>query len=118
MRIPDEGLKELLDYTLTPLDPMVREAMVRNIYLTGGNCKLPGFKERLEVEIRKLLPCGSLFHVNISEDPVGDTWRGMALYSRHQVFKRNSISLEEFQENGLDRSNEMFNQTWKKIEWK
>ncbi len=34
----------------------MKKKYFRNIVLTGGNVKFPGFKERLEQEIRALAP--------------------------------------------------------------
>lgn len=55
----------------------VTQKMAQNIWITGGNAKIPGLKERLITDLRSLLPADTQVNVNISDDPSLDAWRGM-----------------------------------------
>ncbi|CAH0562104.1 unnamed protein product [Brassicogethes aeneus] len=92
---------------LCPLE--YQRALARHILIIGGNCKFPGFKERLFKELRSLLP--HLWHVNIyqPEDPILYTWQsGSALLSYPNI-KSLLVSKKEYDELGSALIQQRFN---------
>jgi actin-related protein 6 len=48
--------------------------MYHNVLLVGGNAKIPGYKERVEMELRKLAPVNYVVRVFLPDDPVSYAW--------------------------------------------
>ena len=46
-----------------------RRILYRNIILSGGPCCIPGLPERLEIDLRRLLPEGSSIEVRVNRAP-------------------------------------------------
>ena len=53
------GIHQQIRNTLYRADPELRPLLGSNIVLSGGNTMFPGFKERLENELKNLIPCPS-----------------------------------------------------------
>ena len=50
------GIHKLIFKAIQSTSMDLRREMARNIYLCGGMSRIPGLKERLELELKKLLP--------------------------------------------------------------
>uniref|UniRef100_A0A3P8WW16 Actin-related protein 5 n=1 Tax=Cynoglossus semilaevis TaxID=244447 RepID=A0A3P8WW16_CYNSE len=70
------GLMETLQYVLARYTPEQQEALVSNIFLTGGNMQYPGVKERLERELLAVRPFQSQFKVTLASQPALGSWFG------------------------------------------
>ncbi|XP_026222598.1 actin-related protein 5 [Anabas testudineus] len=70
------GLMETLQYVLARYTPEQQEALVGNVFLTGGNMQYPGMKERVERELLAMRPFQSHFKVNMASQPALDAWCG------------------------------------------
>lgn len=70
------GLAEAIVQSIEACDPIYRAAMYHNIVLTGGNVKMPNFKERLETELRSIAPINYKIRIFLPQDPVGFAFRG------------------------------------------
>ncbi|XP_028308280.1 actin-related protein 5 [Gouania willdenowi] len=70
------GLMETLQYVLARYTPEQQEALVSNIFLTGGNMQYQGMKQRVERELLAIRPFQSHFKVNIASQPSLDSWFG------------------------------------------
>uniref|UniRef100_A0A3Q0T6B0 Actin-related protein 5 n=1 Tax=Amphilophus citrinellus TaxID=61819 RepID=A0A3Q0T6B0_AMPCI len=70
------GLMETLQYVLARYTPEQQEALVSNIFLTGGNMRYPGMKERVERELLAMRPFQSHFKVTMASSPALDAWYG------------------------------------------
>ncbi len=70
------GLAEAIVQSIEACDPVYHAAMYHNIVLTGGNIKLPNFKERLEVELRSIAPINYKIRVYIPDDPITFAFQG------------------------------------------
>ncbi|KAI9760128.1 MAG: hypothetical protein M4579_001848 [Chaenotheca gracillima] len=55
-----------------------RDALLRDVFATGGNTMFRGFEERLRIELQAVLPADAGLRVRRAKDPVGDAWRGAA----------------------------------------
>eukprot|EP00064_Thunnus_orientalis_P019559 superscaffoldBa00004946_g19682 len=70
------GLMETLHYVLARYTPEQQEALVSNVFLTGGNMQYSGMKERVERELRAMRPFQSHFKVTMASRPALDAWYG------------------------------------------
>ncbi|XP_061900464.1 actin-related protein 5 [Entelurus aequoreus] len=70
------GLMETLQYVLARYTPEQQEALVSNVFLTGGNMQYPGMKERMERELLAIRPFQSHFKVTMATRPALDAWLG------------------------------------------
>jgi actin-related protein 6 len=73
----------------------------RNIVLTGGNALFPGFRERLEREVRSLAP--HLLEVVVrvgGPEPHLYPWRGGASLAADPALPTLCVSKEEYMEKG------------------
>ncbi|CAJ1085582.1 actin-related protein 5 isoform X2 [Xyrichtys novacula] len=70
------GLMETLQYVLARYTLKQQEALVSNVFLTGGNMQYPGMKERVEKELLAIRPFQSHFKVTMALQPSLDAWYG------------------------------------------
>ncbi|OQR95767.1 hypothetical protein THRCLA_07584 [Thraustotheca clavata] len=72
--------------------------LYQNIILTGGTSQLPNLKERLEKELRPLVPAEYLIQFHTTNDPIGAVWKGcQALASSGSM---PIVTKAEYQEHG------------------
>ena len=83
-------------------DLQVRNQILRDVFLTGGNTMFNGFEERLSRDLRGVLPIEAPIKVRKAADPLLDAWRGAAQWSREPSFSNCLVSREEYQEKGAD----------------
>lgn len=100
--IPSAGLPEAILQVLNSLqNEPLRAAMTENILLVGGSALLPGLKERLERDLRALLPAEHELRLLGAADPVKNAWMGGASLARDQGALRNVlVTKQEYDEHG------------------
>lgn len=77
--------------------------MAQNVWITGGNAKIPGLRERIVKEFTGFLPVNTPFNIKMSNDPSLDAWKGMAKYAQNESdFKKSFVSKKEYEEYGPD----------------
>merc|ERR1712194_25806 len=81
------GIAEAIVESIEACAPMLRAAMYHNVLLVGGNAKIPGLKNRLELELRKLAPTNYKVRVCLPEDPTSYAWKGAKQFSRQPGFQ-------------------------------
>jgi len=99
------GVVEIAGDVLTqrlPDRPGLREAVMRDVFLTGGNTMFQGFDERVRAELRALLPAGAVMGVRRARDPVLDAWRGAARWAGQDRSKAAFVSRAEYADKGPD----------------
>lgn len=82
--------------------PEERNAVLGDIFLTGGNTLFSRFDERLGHDLRAVLPSDSPLAVRRARDPILDAWRGAAQWSQEPGFKHCSIFRQEYLEKGSE----------------
>ena len=82
--------------------PADRDAVLKDVFLTGGNTLFRGFDERLRTELRAVLPIDASLGVRRAADPVTDAWKGAAQWSREDGWKKAAISKAEYEEKGSE----------------
>jgi len=70
------GLPEAVVEAVEACDIGLRASLYSNIVLTGGNALFPGLAQRLETELRALVPEYHPVAVHVPPDPIGYAWRG------------------------------------------
>ncbi|MEQ2277333.1 Actin- protein 5 [Xenotaenia resolanae] len=99
------GLMETLQYVLARYTPEQQEALVNNVFLTGGNVQYPGMKERVERELLEFRPFQSHFKVTMATRPGLDTWYGArdwALEHPAAAGAEGWISRQDYEEKGCE----------------
>lgn len=79
-----------------------RAALLKDIFLTGGNTLFQGFEERLKRELRAVLPIEASLSVRRAANPVFDAWKGAAQWAREPGFAEKSVSRAEYLEKGSE----------------
>lgn len=59
-------------------DPSQQKALLRDVFLTGGNTLFKNFDQRLRTELVAALPTDASVNVRAASDPILDAWRGAA----------------------------------------
>ncbi|KAJ1810850.1 Nuclear actin-protein involved in chromatin remodeling, partial [Coemansia sp. RSA 2598] len=80
-----------------------RASLVNNVFVTGGGfAQLPGILERLERDIRSIVPANTPIAVRRAADPLRDAWRGAALWSVNEAdeFRSSRMTKQDYLELG------------------
>lgn len=96
------GIIEIASTILTErlADSPARDAVLKDIFLTGGNTLFQGFEERLRAELRAVLPAEQELQVRRAKDCVLDAWRGAAQFAGRKEARGHFITRAEFLEKG------------------
>ncbi|KAK3098322.1 hypothetical protein FSP39_018389 [Pinctada imbricata] len=109
--IQEMGIAEALVYAIGTLPEDMQPHMYENIVLTGGNCLLPGFYDRLQVpltllstcicsDVRSMAPHDIDIKVTLPENPITYAWEGGCMLAKDPSMKRLVITREEYDEHG------------------
>jgi actin-related protein 5 len=82
-----------------------QQALLRDVFLTGGNTLFKGFEERLRRELRGVVEAGLGINVRSAADPVLDAWKGAAdWWSQTTVSERHmaTVTKDEYSEKGSE----------------
>ena len=79
-----------------------RDAMLKDVFLSGGNTLFAGFEDRLRSELRAVLPVESAIKLRYAQDPVLDAWKGAAQWAKQSAHKQHFVSRDEYLEKGTD----------------
>jgi actin-related protein 6 len=74
--------------------------LLSNILLVGGNVNLPGFKERVERELRMAAPDHFPINISVPDDPINAAWRGGSSVASNSKFVEQLVTKEEYEEHG------------------
>lgn len=92
------SLHEALYEAINQSDIHYRKELFNNIILSGGNTLLPGLKERLSIELKKIIPETTDVRVIIPEDRAITTWFGGSLLGALPSFKDLAIKKQQYKE--------------------
>lgn len=98
------GLVEIAAGILTErlVDSPLRNDVLKDIFLTGGNTLFQGFEDRLRKELRAVLPADATLRVRKAKDSILDAWRGAAKWSNQADSRHAFVTRAEFHEKGGD----------------
>ena len=102
------GLGEAVVECVSSCEESAQPWLYRNIVLTGGSVQFPGFRHRLETEVRRRAPAEMEVVVREPDDPVSYAWRGGASLAGDRDFRSLSVSREEYNEAGYAACNKRF----------
>lgn len=103
------GLAELSEHLLTKKFGSTNRSlsqecidMANNIFITGGNTKIPNIRERIINEFTGFLPVGTKLNVNYANNVTLDTWRGMSKLAQSDEYQNSYVTKAEYEEFGPD----------------
>ncbi|EHK96182.1 putative Actin-like protein arp-6 [Glarea lozoyensis 74030] len=95
------GIAQLIWDSLSAVPFGLWPGFLANVVIVGGNANVPGFSERLDMEIRSLAPAECIVRVAKAADPIVSTWQGGAILATDvEALKRLSITKQEYEEHG------------------
>nr|XP_023025862.1 actin-related protein 6-like [Leptinotarsa decemlineata] len=105
------GIAEAVVKSISLCPKEHQENLARNIVLVGGNCKFPGFRERMYQELRSQLP--HLWEVVVyqPDDPITYSWKGGEALLKIPDFDSYLVTKEEYEELGSSIIQQRFS-TW------
>ena len=108
-----KGIHQLIYDSVMKVDPGMRKPILKNIFVGGGASLMKGFKERLDLELKKLFPTTE-FEIHYQEIEDEETqqmkivrntaWRGASIFSCLDNFEKFAITRAEYLEGGSDAS--------------
>ena len=104
--VDQAGLVEIIEGIVTGRqDVAEQQALLKDVFLTGGNTLFKGFKERLHREVRGVVRAELEINLRRATDPVLDAWKGAAgWWSQASSGERATatVSRDEYLEKGSD----------------
>ncbi|WCJ30031.1 actin-related protein 6 [Euphorbia peplus] len=102
------GLAECIVRAVNSCHPMLHPVLYQSIILTGGTTLFPRFAERLEMELRPLVPGEHQVKITTQEDPILGVWRGGSLLASSPDFEAMCVTKSEYEELGSARCRKRF----------
>lgn len=102
------GLPECIVRAVNACHPHLHPVLYESIILTGGSTLFPHFAERLEKELRPLVPDDYRVKIATQEDPLLGVWRGGSLLALSPDFDAMCVTKAEYEELGSARCRKRF----------
>lgn len=95
------GIAEATMQSIENVPERYRNLLLANIVVVGGNANIPGFLERLEMELRPLAPVEAVVRIVKPENPVTYTWQGGVALAKNKVeLRKRQVTRAEYLEYG------------------
>lgn len=98
--IQEMGIPEAIVHSIQAMPEEMQPHFYQNIVLTGGNTLFPGFKERMEAELRSLAPAHLPVTILMPENPITYSWEGGKLLANNPDYDEMVVTRDDFEENG------------------
>ncbi|XP_061577519.1 actin-related protein 6 [Cololabis saira] len=98
--IQEMGIPEAIVDSVQSLPEEMQPHFYQNIILTGGNSLFTGYRERLEAELRSLVPTHLPVSVLLPPNPVCYSWEGGKLLAHNPDYDDMVVMREDYEENG------------------
>ncbi|CAG9460229.1 unnamed protein product [Pedinophyceae sp. YPF-701] len=98
--IEQGGVAEAVLQAVERCPPALHGLLWGSVVLTGGMACLPGFKERVEAELRPLVPQEFELKLTLPESPHTFAWRGGSLLGASGEFAGLAVTKQEYEERG------------------
>ena len=99
--IQEAGIPGAVMESLSTLPEALKIGLLANVVVVGGNSLIAGFMERLQTELRALVPAEYTLNVARADDPIKHTWLGGAnMASQPELLKELLVSKAEYDERG------------------
>ncbi|TYJ97864.1 actin-related protein 6 [Cucumis melo var. makuwa] len=102
------GLAECIVRAVNSCHPHLHPVLYESIVLTGGSTLFHNFAERLEKELRPLVPDECQVKITTQEDPILGAWRGGSLLASSPSFEAMCVTKAEYEELGSARCRKRF----------
>ncbi|ESO89188.1 hypothetical protein LOTGIDRAFT_229086 [Lottia gigantea] len=107
--ISEMGITESIAHCVQGLDEEMQPHQLGNILLTGGNCHLQGFKDRVYKDVRCLTDEDIDVNVSVPDSPSTYAWEGGCLLAKDANFhKKMVVTRQEYEEQGHSICEETF----------
>lgn len=108
------GVAECVVQAVEACLPDLREALYSNVVVTGGSSRFPNFGERLQRELRALVPADMEIGLTHASDPLLATWRGGSLFASSEAYPSQTVTRAQYHEEGhsLCRRRFLSQQCW------
>lgn len=122
------GVAEAVATTILSAPKSARKTLAKNLILTGGNVRIPGFQERFEADVRSFLPLSyvvktykpeeyvsanvlrlNFFYIQFFFSPITFAWKGAKSIVQDPHFKELVVTKQEYEEHGSKITYERFN---------
>ncbi|KAA3476897.1 actin-related protein 6-like [Gossypium australe] len=104
----EAGLAECIVRAVNACHPYLRPVLYQSIILTGGSSLFPRFAERLQKDLRPLVPHEYQVKITTQNDPILDVWRGGSLLASSPNFESTCVTKAEYEEHGSARCRRRF----------
>ncbi|XP_010541716.1 PREDICTED: actin-related protein 6 [Tarenaya hassleriana] len=104
----EAGLAECIVRAVNSCHSYLHPVLYQSIILTGGSTLFPQFKQRLERELRPLVPDHFDVEITTQEDPILGVWRGGSLLASSPDFESMCVTKAEYEELGSARCRRRF----------
>ena len=98
--IPQGGIVDAILQSTEMCHPDLKGSLLSNILLVGGNANIPNFKQRLQHELRSVVPDHLIVNVYTPEHPSICTWHGASSIASSHEFKEHAVTKKEYEEYG------------------
>ncbi|KAM1173369.1 hypothetical protein ACFX13_026704 [Malus domestica] len=102
------GLAECIVRSVSSCPPHLQPVLYENILLTGGSTLFPRLADRLERELRLLVPDDYPVKITPQEDPILSVWRGGSILASSPDFEAVCVTKAEYEELGSARCRRRF----------
>ncbi|XP_057768920.1 actin-related protein 6-like [Salvia miltiorrhiza] len=102
------GLAECIVRAVNSCHHHLHPVLYESIILTGGSTLFPRFAQRLEKELRPLVPDEYQVKIASQEDPILGVWRGGSLLASSPDFEAMCVTKAEYEELGSARCHRRF----------
>lgn len=96
----EAGLAETIEFVLKRFTAEEQNALVSNIFLTGGCASFPGLAERLNRELMEVRPHKSTFKITKVDNPVLAAWNGGKKLASLSEFQDTLFTKADYEEKG------------------
>ncbi|KAJ4708231.1 Actin-related protein [Melia azedarach] len=104
----EAGLAECIVRSVNSCQSYLQSVLYESIILTGGSTLFPCFAERLERELRPLVPDNYQVKITTQEDPILGVWRGGSLLASSPDFEAMCVTKADYEELGSARCRRRF----------
>ncbi|KAH8201462.1 hypothetical protein TruAng_004386 [Truncatella angustata] len=98
--LKQSGIANLVRESLDVLPVGLWPGLLANIIVVGGNALFDGFYQRLQEEIKQLVPDECIVRVARPANPILSTWSGGANLARHESLNSLCVTKQEYDEYG------------------
>lgn len=102
------GLAECIVRAAQACHPYIQPVLYQSIILTGGSTLFPRFAERLQRELRPLVPEEYQVKIISQENPILGVWRGGSVLASSPDFESMCVTKSEYEEMGSARCRRRF----------